>query len=215
MKVKVCGITQPEQLAMLSKTGAAMAGLIFYKGSARCVLHTSQSATEFRLSAGPLPLVGVFVNEKVDAILTAVTQWQLDYIQLHGDESPDFCAQVGQHVKIIKAIKLEAIDTLQQQLDAYQQVVDYFLFDTPTAQHGGSGKKFDWTLLTKVVLHKPFFLSGGISSEDALQLQQFKKRMPLLEVVDINSQFETAPGVKELQRVTDFITALHNTINDE
>jgi phosphoribosylanthranilate isomerase len=210
MKVKVCGITQPEQLAALSSCGAAMAGLIFFKGSPRCVLQTTLSPATFRVPDSTLATVGVFVNEAVEAVLQYVQQWHLDYVQLHGDESPDYCAQLQGQVKIIKAIKLDSPVELQQQLEAYHSVTDYFLFDTPSQQHGGTGKKFDWHLLATVTHRKPFFLSGGISANDVELLQQFKKSMPLLEVIDINSQFETAPGIKALLQVTDFITALQN-----
>jgi phosphoribosylanthranilate isomerase len=146
--------------------------------------------------------VGVFVNEEVDKILSTAKKYQLDAIQLHGKESIETCQKIKDSGLIcIKAFSIEKeIDF--EATKAYESYVDYFLFDTKTSAHGGSGQKFDWTMLDKYVGETPFFLSGGISYEDVLKIKHLTH--PKLYSLDINSRFEIEPGLKDIQVVKHF-----------
>ena len=150
-------------------------------------------------------------------------------MQLHGDVSPDFCKEVQQFAPVIKAIRIGDETNLQHELDIYRDVCTYFLFDkgsslTPPeakgtagaqsqpveknteAQYGGTGQKFDWQLLHAASIRKPFFLSGGIGEEDTKDLLAFQH--PQLYAVDVNSRFETGPGIKDMRKVEAFMQRL-------
>lgn len=229
MKIKVCGITSIEQLQQLDAIGVDFAGMIFYEKSARFVADKLKDHRAAILGLN-LQRVGVFVNAKENSIVQAIKDYGLDYVQLHGDESPDFCKEVQQFAPVIKAIRIVDETNLQHELDIYKDVCTYFLFDkgsslTPPeakeaagaqsqpiessssgGQYGGTGKKFDWQLLQTATIPKPFFLSGGIGEEDATDIISFQH--PQLYSVDVNSRFETSAGVKDLEKVEAFITTL-------
>jgi phosphoribosylanthranilate isomerase len=153
--------------------------------------------------------VGVFVNASVDEVLKAVDDAGLSMVQLHGDESPKTCERIAEYVSVIKAFRLRDDDQVMWKVKDYQAVVDMFLFDTATAEYGGSVKKFDWKVLAGLKIGKPFFLSGGIGPNDAhgIEVLQKTKAGKSLSVIDINSQFEMAPGIKNLELIKTFINA--------
>ncbi|MDR2848648.1 MAG: phosphoribosylanthranilate isomerase, partial [Bacteroidales bacterium] len=136
--------------------------------------------------------VGVFVNATEQGIGDIVKAYRLDLVQLHGNESPEFCRTVRKIRPVIRAISVATAEDIATSADMYQNAADYFLFDTKTSLFGGSGKQFDWSALASYTGNTPFFLSGGIGSDDAKRLQCMQH--PLLHAIDINSRFETEPA---------------------
>lgn len=201
MKVKVCGMREPDNIQDILSGGPDYIGFIFYDKSKRYV--SEQTLSYLQEAETTAKKVGVFVNEDLATLIKLAKKYNLDFVQLHGNESPDYVGQVAQaDISIIKAFNIhEEFDW--SNLEKYLPDVAYFLFDTASAQHGGSGKKFDWTLLEKYTLDKPFFLSGGISLADAHSCTTLNH--PSLETLDINSRFETKPGYKDKEQVLQFL----------
>ena len=153
--------------------------------------------------------VGVFVDETPQAIIAHIHNDQLDYVQLHGHELPEMIDHLKRAVisdnhhslKVIKAFSISKPDDLLQ-TKAYEGIADLFLFDTPTESYGGSGKKFDWQMLQAYDGHTPFLLSGGIGPEDIDRIHKFEH--PQCIGIDLNSRFETAPGIKDVEALRRF-----------
>ncbi len=208
MRVKVCGITQQEQLAELSSAGVTFGGLIFYPKSQRYVLRhmtTSQIKKENNVNK-----VGVFVNASIEEVLQMVDECRLHMVQLHGDESPKYCEKIADYISVVKAFRISDTDNIGWRIKEYMDVCDMFMFDTEGAGYGGTGKKFDWNKLTDVVVGKPYFLSGGIEPADVQRLKNFEKQpeAKALFAIDINSRFELMPGIKDMQLIKNFIKEL-------
>jgi phosphoribosylanthranilate isomerase len=151
--------------------------------------------------------VGVFVNETIEQVLKQVDDCGLYLVQLHGDESPKYCEKIADYVTVIKAFRIRNDDDVLWKIKDYQDIVDMFLFDTAGASFGGTGEKFDWTILKNLTIDKPFFLSGGIGPEDVASLQAFSESPVAKDLfsIDINSKFETSPGIKNMDMVESFI----------
>jgi len=211
-RLKVCGLTQYEQVMELDNLGVVFAGFIFYAPSPRYYKRYLDTTVVKKIRGKHINKVGVFVNASVDEVLKAVDDAGLSMVQLHGDESPKTCERIAEYVSVIKAFRLRDDDQVMWKVKDYQAVVDMFLFDTATAEYGGSGKKFDWKVLAGLKIGKPFFLSGGIGPEDAPMIHQFAADPVAADLfaLDINSRFETAPGVKDIQQVATFIQQLAN-----
>jgi phosphoribosylanthranilate isomerase len=208
MRVKVCGITQEEQLLKLPETGATFAGLIFYPKSPRYVLRqmtTSQIKKENNVNK-----VGVFVNASVEEVLHMVAECRLHMVQLHGDETPRYCEKIADYISVVKAFRISDSDNIGWRIKDYMEVCDMFMFDTEGAGYGGTGKKFDWGKLHDVAVGKPYFLSGGIEPTDVEKLKSFSllPEAKGLFAIDINSRFEILPGVKDMERIKKFIQQL-------
>jgi phosphoribosylanthranilate isomerase len=201
MKLKVCGIKTIEQLQALQQMGVDYAGLIFYEGSKRFV---GNALISHKADIRDLHIrrVGVFVNADFDQVLKAIEDYGLYAIQLHGDETDEYCLELTGRAKIIKAIKISGEEDINGLIALFEHTCDYLLFDTQTTQYGGSGKQFDWQLLKDASISKPFFLSGGIGPEDVVQVNSFYH--PFLYAIDVNSRFETEPGIKDLKKVQQF-----------
>jgi phosphoribosylanthranilate isomerase len=198
MNIKVCGITQLKQLQQLDGLNIDFAGLIFHKESPRYVVGKI-SKEELQDTDFDLKKVGVFVNAGYDEIIDMVEDYGLDVVQLHGDETPELCEQLSEEVEVIKAFAIGNGDTtIDELVAAYDEVCDYYLFDTASKEGlaGGTGEKFDWKLISKSKIEKPFFLSGGISVEDVAAIKSF--RHPDYYGIDVNSRFEKSPGVKDM-----------------
>ena len=208
MRVKVCGITQVDQLSILPELGAAFAGLIFYPKSPRYVLRhmtTSQIKKE-----GNTNKVGVFVNASIEEVLQMVDECRLHMVQLHGDETPRYCEKLADYISVVKAFRISETDNVSWRIKEYKDVCDMFMFDTEGAGYGGTGKKFNWDTLKDVVIGKPYFLSGGIEPEDVAKLKEFET-MPeakALFAIDINCKFEILPGVKDTDLIKNFTNQL-------
>ena len=205
LKIKVCGLTDPGNVKEIAATNPDFMGFIFYPGSLRYI-GDKPADSLFRSVPSHIMKIGVFVNEGITVITNSVKLFGLDLIQLHGNEPAEYCEYLkNEGLTIIKAfgIKNESDFKIPE---LYMNVCDYFLFDTMTAGYGGSGNKFDWTGINKYLLDKPFFLGGGIGTEDAPLIKQLNH--PQLFAVDINSRFETMPGIKEPKKVKDFINEI-------
>ena len=152
--------------------------------------------------------VGVFVNPELIDVLDAIDDYGLQVVQLHGDESVEMCNDLSGEVEVIKAFRISGNENIDKLVAPYDAVCDYYLFDTGGLQEslGGTGKQFDWSILNKAKIEKPFFLSGGIGVEDAFKIKAFKH--PDFFGVDINSRFESAPGVKEMSKLLQFKMAM-------
>ncbi|MEP7165622.1 MAG: phosphoribosylanthranilate isomerase [Ferruginibacter sp.] len=208
MNIKVCGITTMKQLQQLDGLDVDFAGLIFFKRSSRYV-EGKISKAELMDADMDIKKVGVFVNEEFDMIMETVEDYGLDVVQLHGDESPYLCEQISNEIETIKAFRIDdqADRSIDYMLKEYDDVCDYYLFDAAGKNGaGGTGKKFDWKKIADSKIEKPFFLSGGICPEDAMLVKKFKH--PDYYGVDINSNFEKEPGVKDMALVLQFLHAL-------
>lgn len=205
MKVKVCGIKSVEQMRQLESLGVDYAGMIFYPHSKRYVGELSTEEKEaFRQLR--IKKIGVFVNADFETVLAAIKDYDLYAVQLHGDETDEYCLELMDKVKVVKVFRIADQQNIEGLTTSFAAVCHYFLFDTDTAQYGGSGKQFDWNILAKAKMDKPFFLSGGIGLEDVEKLKNFSH--PSLHAVDVNSRLETAPGVKDMEKVRQFIEEL-------
>lgn len=207
MNIKVCGITEMKQLQQLDGLDIDFAGLIFYKESPRYI-GDKISKTELKKADLDIKKVGVFVNPEMIDVLDAIDEYGLDAVQLHGDESPEMCEDLSSEVEVIKAFRVADGADIDKLVAPYDAVCDYYLFDTGGLKEslGGTGQKFDWSILTKAKIEKPFFLSGGIGPDDAAKVKAFKH--PDFFGVDINSQFEKEPGVKDMGKVLHFRQAM-------
>ncbi len=207
MNIKVCGLTTLKQIQQLEALNVAFGGLIFYKESSR---YAGDKLADVDLTGLDLDLkkVGVFVDDDYEDIMEMVEKHELDMIQLHGNESPELCEELSEDVEVIKVFNI-ADDTIDidKLVAPYDNVCDYYLFDTAVkGSKGGTGKKFDWKKLAKAKIEKPFFLSGGIGPDDAAAIKKFKH--PDFFGVDVNSQFEKEPGVKDMALVLKFVHEL-------
>ncbi|HSB93729.1 MAG TPA: phosphoribosylanthranilate isomerase [Flavitalea sp.] len=208
MRVKVCGMTQIDQVEQLPGLGATFAGFIFYPKSPRYVFR-HLTTTDLRRQNN-INKVGVFVNASVDEVLLMVDECRLHMVQLHGDETPRQCEKIADYVSVVKAFRVSETDNIEWMIRPYMDVCDMFMFDTMGAGYGGTGKKFNWSMLQDVAVGKPFFLSGGIEPGDEPNLLSFAAEPvgKALFAVDINSKFEISPGVKDMEKVGQFIKGL-------
>ncbi|HUQ65172.1 MAG TPA: phosphoribosylanthranilate isomerase [Flavitalea sp.] len=208
MRTKVCGMTMLEQVECLPDLGATFAGFIFYPKSPRYVFRHLTSAQIRKVNT--INKVGVFVNASVEEVLLMVDECRLHMVQLHGDESPKYCERIADYVSVVKAFRISDNDSIEWMIRPYMDVCDMFMFDTMGAGYGGTGKKFDWNMLKGSSIGKPFFLSGGIQPEDTKELKEFETDpvSKALFAIDINSKFESSPGIKDMKRVEKFIKEL-------
>lgn len=200
MIIKVCGMKYADNIRALDQLKPDMTGFIFHHTSPRYV----EKVPEYMPSSSLR--IGVFVNSDTDYILYKVSEFGLNLVQLHGNESPEQCRAIrSKGIDIIKTFSLKAADA--DTLTApYDGLCRYYLFDTPCAAYGGSGKTFDWTLTQSYHGKTPFLLSGGIRPESLEQISSF--RHPSFAGIDINSGFETAPGLKDIEAIAEFIKRL-------
>jgi len=207
MNIKVCGITEMKQLQQLDGLDIDFAGLIFFKDSPRFV-NGKLEKKDVKKADFDLKKTGVFVNPEMIDVLDAIDDYGLDVVQLHGDESPEMCEDLSSEVEVIKVFRISGNENIDKLVSPYDAVCDYYLFDTGGLMEslGGTGKQFDWNILTKVKIEKPFFLSGGIGPEDISKLKAFKH--PDFFGVDVNSRFEISPGVKDMSKILHFKVGL-------
>jgi phosphoribosylanthranilate isomerase len=201
-RVKVCGLTDAGNARLVADAGADFAGFIFYPRSKRFV-GEDPDAELFMNIPSHVKKVGVFVDEMKERIVEYVERYQLNLVQLHGTESPDFCRALRlSGIPVIKSFGIgEEFDF--NVLKNYKDTCDFFLFDTQTTLHGGSGIKFRWEQLEDYKLSIPFFLGGGIGPLDVQKVSRIVH--PGFYAADINSRFEIAPGLKDIDIVKTFI----------
>jgi len=203
LKLKVCGMRLAANIAAIAALKPDYLGFIFYEKSPRLISDVSAELIKYIPSE--IKTVGVFVDEDLTLVKKKINLYQLKAVQLHGVESPEYCMNLKSEFGDLQVIKAFGIDeefdfTL---LSTYEDAVDYFLFDTKTKAHGGSGKTFDWKILENYTLNKPYFLSGGIDLEHAPAIKEINDER--LYALDINSRFETEPGVKDAEKIKGFI----------
>jgi len=209
MRVKVCGMTQIEQVRQLDEIGVDFAGFIFYPKSPRYVARhlRGEKLKKEKLHLGK---VGVFVNATYEELMKNVDEYGLDMVQLHGDETARFCDRVANYISVVKVFRMGENDPIDWITKPFEDSCDMFLFDTEGAGYGGTGKKFNWDVLKNSSLNKLFFLSGGIQPDDTEKLKLFAQETVAKKLfsVDINSKFETSAGVKDLKKVKEFVDML-------
>lgn len=205
IRVKVCGLTDPSNVKIISGCGPDYLGFIFYPQSKRFVGHLPDKTLFSGIPEG-VKKTGVFVNEEPDRILELAEYLELHVVQLHGNESVSCCKSIkASGLTVIKAFGADAgFDP--QSTDRFSDVCDFFLFDTKHADYGGSGKKFDWNILNDYSFKKPFFISGGIGPEDKTVKSIVTNDR--FFGVDINSRFETSTGIKDANTVRNFINEI-------
>lgn len=221
MMIKVCGMRDPDNISALQQLDVDIMGLIFWP-------HSSRYVKSINVKAGIIPNMpymntedtgrrakraGVFVDEMIQTVITDVYNYHLNYVQLHGNESPVYIdnlkrtliPDIQPDIKIIKALGIREADDVKRWRD-YQGHADLLLFDTKCEGKGGSGKQFNWATLDAYDGDIPFLLSGGIGPNDADAVKAFHH--PMCVGVDINSRFETTPGVKDIEKIRAFIQTI-------
>lgn len=201
MKLKICGMKYPENILEVGALLPDYMGFIFWEKSAR---HFNGIIPELPKS---IQKVGVFVNATLEEILEKIEKNDLQAVQLHGEESVDFCETLKKKIpKEMEVIKVFSIlDTFDfAALKPYEPVCDYFLFDTKGKLPGGNGTTFDWKVLEKYPSSKPFFLSGGIGIEEMEAVNEILKTNLPVYAIDVNSKFEIEPGLKNIELLSSF-----------
>ena len=202
--IKVCGMCDADNIrAVEALDEIDLIGFIFYPHSPRYVAQVPDY----------LPVrarrVGVFVDENEDTVSDCIRRFRLDYVQLHGNESPASCRSLqGNGVKVIKSLPVSHAKDLEK-APLYEGACDYLLFDTRCTGYGGSGQRFDWNLLNLYHGNTPFLLSGGIGPQDVSELSAFQH--PRFAGFDLNSRFEWQPGIKDVERLRIFLKAMTDT----
>lgn len=205
-QLKVCGLTQLSQIRELATLKVDFLGFIFYEKSPRFVLnHLSLNEIAKINHQGK---VGVFVNKSIEKIIEISENADLNFIQLHGDENEEYVLRLRQslneNIRIIKVARIgnQHPNELQKTINRQPATINYLLFDTDSKAFGGTGKTFDWSILNQIEIQLPYFLSGGISLENVDYIKNLAQKPFAL---DINSKFETEPGIKDVEKINKFI----------
>jgi len=202
--VKVCGMRDADNIREVEALGVDWMGFIFWEPSKRYCSKKPDYLPSCKR-------VGVFVNAKTEEIVEKVKEYELDVIQLHGDETRASVVQVRKAIfeagiekcpLLVKALSLK-VETDLRKCEEFVGFVDYFLFDTPTPGYGGTGQKFDWSLLDGYCKFTPFILSGGIGIDSIPALANFSN--PMCCGIDLNSKFEDAPGLKNVEKIREML----------
>lgn len=196
MKLKICGMKYPDNMLEVGSLLPDYMGFIFWQKSAR---YFDGDMPKLPKS---IRKTGVFVNESISVIAEKITKYNLQAVQLHGQESVEFCLELktkfGTSIEIIKVFSADENFDFSV-LKPYESVCDYFLFDTKGKLPGGNGTTFDWKILEKYPSTKPFFLSGGIGIAELDSINEILKTNLPIYAIDINSKFEIEPGLKNVQ----------------
>jgi phosphoribosylanthranilate isomerase len=206
MMIKVCGMREPQNITHVAALAPMLMGFVFYDKSPRYAGKLDPEVVH-SLPHYVTP-VALFVNKSLDGIVTTCSKYGINTVQLHGSESPQICkALVEKGFTVFKAVSLTSAKDITK-LKAYEGIVTLFVFDTKGSgtTKGGTGQKWDWSLLEKYNLNTPYLLSGGIGANDVDKIVAAMR--PGMVGIDINSRFETAPGVKDLALLTRFFLSL-------
>ena len=204
MKLKICGMKYPDNISQVAQLVPDYLGFIFHEPSARHFEGTIPKISD------TIEKVGVFVDEKVEFISRQIEKHKLIVIQLHGHETPETCRILkSSGIKVIKVFSIKDHFDFSV-LSPYEDVCDFFLFDTKGKLPGGNGYVFDWSVLEQYPSTKPFFLSGGIGLNQLENLKRFQnnKASKFCYAIDVNSQFEMEPGFKDMQLLQEFKSQL-------
>jgi len=210
MKIKVCGLKYPVNIKAVTDLEPDYVGFIYYNRSPRFVGNIAMGD----LTSLPSQIIktAVFVDESEQEVDRLIDEYGFDAIQLHGRETPEFTAKFKGKVQVLKAFGLDENFDFDQLKD-YADKVDYFLFDTKTDAHGGSGKTFKWAILDNYKLEVPFFLSGGLSLDNLEQVAGIKHLQ--FYGVDLNSRFEKEPGLKDIEKLKQAFSLLKQNTTHE
>jgi phosphoribosylanthranilate isomerase len=203
VRVKVCGITRPEDGELAVELGAWALGFILWPGSPRAADPAVAAGIALALRRR-VELVGVFVNASLDEIAHAAEALHLTHVQLHGDEGPAFCAEAARRTgaKVIKAMRIAGASDFQ---DLERFHTDFHLLDTARrGSYGGTGESWDWALASRRTRKVPVILSGGLTAENVAA--GIAAVHPY--AVDVNSGVEASPGVKDPAKLAAFMAAL-------
>ena len=201
MKLKICGMKYPDNILEVGSLLPDYMGFIFWDKSARYFDGTLPTLPQ------SIKKTGVFVNTSKEEILEKVTKYDLQAVQLHGHESVAFCQELKNTLaKSIEIIKVFSVDSEFDfnQLEPFETVCDYFLFDTKGKLPGGNGTTFDWKVLEQYPSQKPFFLSGGIGLDEIDLVKQILKTDLPIYAIDVNSKFEIEAGLKDKEKLDRF-----------
>ena len=204
MKLKICGMKYQENILDVAALSPNYMGFIFYENSPRSI------DTYIPDIPKSIKKVGVFVNESLENVKKKAAQYNLNTVQLHGHEAPEFCRKLkNEGLEIIKVFSIRNEFDFSR-LSAYEPFIDFFLFDTKGQNPGGNGFCFDWNVLRDYDANKPYFLSGGIGVEQLESLKKFKNSTAAKQcyAIDINSKFELKPGLKDGIKLKNFIQQL-------
>ncbi|MDX1666838.1 MAG: phosphoribosylanthranilate isomerase [Saprospiraceae bacterium] len=216
MKIKICGMREPENIKSLLELPIDYIGFIFYPPSPRYIEKESGLSDWIRENEeafATVKKVGVFVNAEIEELLNKVHDFQLDYVQLHGEEQPQYCQAINRlwrmgsmkSALLMKAFSIGEGFKFESTLD-YEPHCAHFLFDTKGDKPGGTGASFDWNLLNNYEGKTSFLLSGGIGPDSLHELLHFDH--PQWIGIDLNSRFETSPGEKDIGKISAFIDEL-------
>ncbi|WP_234974706.1 phosphoribosylanthranilate isomerase [Tenacibaculum agarivorans] len=209
MKLKVCGMKYVENIRQVAELQPDYLGFIFYEKSKR----------NFEGIIPEIPKgikkTGVFVNEYVEILVSLAEEYKLEALQLHGDESVAYIKELKEYLeqsrkeKRLSKVEIIKVFGIKDEFDfsilkPYEDVVDYFLFDTKGKERGGNGVTFDWKVLEGYNSTKPFFLSGGIGLQEVEKVQQILKTDLPVYALDVNSKFEKEPGLKSIKDLKKF-----------
>ena len=203
MKIKVCGMRNPENITELVALDVDFIGYIFHGKSSRNVIVNPKVEIPLRIKK-----VGVFVNETEEKIRNKVKEYRLNVVQLHGDESPRFCQELSRSgVQVMKAFSVDSTFDFSQ-LTEYLSCCNIFLFDSKGEHRGGNGTKFNWELLKQYTGAIPFLLSGGIKLTDIDEILQLDLKNMI--GIGVNSGFEISPAVKDIDKVKIMVNEIRN-----
>ena len=217
MEIKVCGMTNIEQLHQVEELNVKFAGFIFYPPSPRHALKYGLTGNEVKRAKFKFAKVGVFVDASYEEIMKQIEDFGLDMVQLHGHETPYMCSKISNYIDVIKAFRFAENDHVKWMIKDYYETTNMFLFDTGTyprtldingqMQINTLQRNFNWKKLMNLDIGRSFFLSGGIEPTDIDQIKDFLKD-PVskdLFVIDISSRFEIAPGLKDMSKIKSFV----------
>jgi phosphoribosylanthranilate isomerase len=208
LKIKVCGMRDPENISGVVNALPDFMGFIFYPKSKRFV-GVDFSPEILKIIPGSIKKVGVFVNEIQENIIEICQRTNLEVVQLHGNESPEFCHLLKlSGLTVFKAFSVDEQFDFEK-LNVYSEACDYFLFDTKGELPGGTGQKFNWKMLERYEVDVPFFLSGGIGLDDLEAIRQFSH--PRWCGLDVNSGFEISPAMKNVEKIKKFIDQIRKS----
>jgi phosphoribosylanthranilate isomerase len=203
IKIKICGMKDPGNIAGVTRLEPDYLGFILYKRSPRYV-SIKKAETLVKNIPPAIKKTAVFVNEPLERAISIARSGIFDILQLHGNESAEYCMRISEHARIIKAFRISEV--LPENMEEYQPFCSMFLFDTAGRGFGGTGMKFDHTILSGYNLNTEYILSGGISVDDSFHLRSFCPDK--MSGVDLNSRFEISPGIKNITLLKKFIENL-------
>ncbi|HTE32447.1 MAG TPA: phosphoribosylanthranilate isomerase [Chryseolinea sp.] len=203
--IKICGLRLHDNIMEVATAGPDYLGFIEYPASPRYVGENFSMPASIPAT---IMKVGVFVNEADSVILQKVKNHKYDFVQLHGNESPEQClALKDQGLKVIKVFSIDDRFDFQA-TKSYVTLADYFLFDTKGKLYGGNAQAFNWTVLRHYDQEVPFFLSGGLSIDNISAIGELKHMN--LHALDLNSGVEISPGLKDVSKISSLISLIRN-----